>query len=241
VNFVAARAVADAVMYEDRTFYRRLLGVVMSPGYAALDPAERSFAQTECVLEHGAQPTVAAIIRFLQVQRQTADDAGRDETIEHEIAIRVDFTRLAGEGHVTAFEIPGGADREGAVVRVRQPLAGAVSLAATPLPGPWGAARLRVRVDNLGAPDPVPRTRHEALPTALVATHMMIGVRGGAFVSMTDPPEWASAGVQACENVGCWPVLAGADGGRGQVLSTPVYLYDHPELAPAEKPSTGRR
>jgi hypothetical protein len=49
---------------------------------------------------------------------------------------------------------------------------------------------------------------------------------------MTDPPEWASAGVQACENIGCWPVLAGADGGRQIMLSTPIILYDHPELAP---------
>ena len=38
--------------------------------------------------------------------------------------------------------------------------------------------------------------------------------------------------MQACENVGCWPVLAGPDGGRGVMLSTPIILYDHPELAP---------
>jgi hypothetical protein len=38
--------------------------------------------------------------------------------------------------------------------------------------------------------------------------------------------------VQACENIGCWPVLAGADGGRQVMLSTPIILYDHPELAP---------
>ena len=78
----------------------------------------------------------------------------------------------------------------------------------------------------------MPRTRDEALPSALVAAHMIIGVEGGAFISMTDPPEWAAAGVQACENVGCWPVLAGPDGGRGVMLSTPIILYDHPELAP---------
>ena len=60
---------------------------------------------------------------------------------------------------------------------------------------------------------------------------MIIGLDGGAFISMTDPPEWASAEVQACETLGCWPVLAGADGGRGVMLSTPIILYDHPELA----------
>jgi hypothetical protein len=87
-------------------------------------------------------------------------------------------------------------------------------------------------VDNRSAPAAVPPSRADALPTALVAVHMIIGLHGGAFISMTDPPEWASAGVQACENIGCWPVLAGADGGRQVMLSTPIILYDHPELAP---------
>ena len=243
MNVAAARAVADAVMYEGYILYpyrasaaknqsRWQFGVVMSPGYATADPSELAFAQTECVLEHGAEPTVAAVIRFLQVQRRMTAGSRWDEAVEHEVAVRVDVARLRGDGHVTAFEIPGGEEREGDVVRVREPLAGTVSLLATPLPGPWGATRLRVRVDNRSAPETVPRSRDEALPTALVAAHMIIGVHGGSFISMTDPPEWASAGVEACENIGCWPVLAGADGGRQVMLSTPIILYDHPELAP---------
>ena len=243
MNFAAARAVADAVMYEGYILYpyrasaaknqsRWQFGVVMSPGYTAVDPSERSFTQTECVLEHGAEPTVAVAIRFLQVQRRMRAGSRWDEAVEHEVAVRVDAALLRGDGHVTEFEIPGGEEREGDVVRLREPLAGSVSLLATPLPGPWGATRLRVRVDNRSAADTVPRTRDEALPSALVAAHMIIGVKGGAFISMTDPPEWASAGVQACENIGCWPVLAGADGGRQVMLSTPIILYDHPELAP---------
>ncbi len=49
---------------------------------------------------------------------------------------------------------------------------------------------------------------------------------------MTDPPEWAKAAVAECENAGSWPVLADPDGGRQVVLSSPIILYDHPELAP---------
>jgi hypothetical protein len=243
VNFVAARAVADAVMYEGYILYpyrasapknrsRWQFGVVMAPGYTAVDPSERDFAQTECVLEHGAQTTVAVAIRFLQVQRRTSDGSSWDEAVEHELSIRVDAARVPDGGHVTEVEIPGGEEREGDVVRRRENLTASVLVQATQLPGPWGAARLRVRVDNRTASATVPRTREDALPTALVAAHMIIGLHGGAFISMTDPPEWASAEVQACENVGCWPVLAGADGGRGVMLSTPIILYDHPELAP---------
>jgi hypothetical protein len=243
VNFTAARAVADAVMYEGYILYpyrasapknrsRWQFGVVMAPGYAAVDPSERDFAQTECVLEHGAQTTVAVVVRFLQVQRRTGDGSSWDEAVEHELVIRVDAARLLDGGHVTEFEIPAGEEREGDIVRRRESLTASVSVLLTPLPGPWGAARLRARVDNRSASATAPRTREDALPTALVAAHMIIGVLGGAFISMTDPPEWASAEVQACENIGCWPVLAGADGGRQVMLSTPIILYDHPELAP---------
>ncbi len=48
---------------------------------------------------------------------------------------------------------------------------------------------------------------------------------------MTDPPEWAAAEVAACQNIGTWPVLAGPDGCTDLMLSSPVILYDHPEVA----------
>jgi hypothetical protein len=244
VNFDDARAVADAVMYEGYILYpyrasaaknqsRWQFGVVMSPGYAAADPSERAFAQTECVLEHTGQPALELVIRFLQVQRRSGNGPSWDEAVEREVAVAVDAAQLLGGAEcVTEFEIAGGEEREGGVVRRREALTGAVSVLASPLPCPWGAARLRVRVDNRSAPAAVPPSRADALPTAMVAAHMIIGVHGGAFISMTDPPEWASAGVQACENIGCWPVLAGADGGRQVMLSAPIILYDHPELAP---------
>jgi hypothetical protein len=80
-----------------------------------------------------------------------------------------------------------------------------------------------------------PRSRDDALPTALIAAHTIITVTGGDFISLTDPPEWAAPAVAECRNEGGWPVLADPDGGRKVVLSSPIILYDHPELA-AESP-----
>ena len=48
---------------------------------------------------------------------------------------------------------------------------------------------------------------------------------------MTDPPEWAAAEVAACQNIGTWPVLAGPADCTDLMLSSPVILYDHPEVA----------
>jgi hypothetical protein len=260
VTLDAVRRIADAVLYEGYILYpyrasakknrsRWQFGVVMAPGYAAVDPSERSFMQTECMLEHAGQPAVEVILRFLQVQRRSTDGTAHaaaisdwDEATEREVGFTVGPDQLLGQGGSREFAIPGGEDREpltgeetgqaGFTVRRREPLAGVVSVTATPVPGPWQALLLQVRVENRTAADPVPRLRDEALPTALVAAHVIMSVSGGAFISMTDPPEWAKPAVTGCDNVGCWPVLAGPDGGRQVMLSSPIILYDHPELAP---------
>ena len=230
-------------------------GVVMAPGYAAADPSETSFTQAECVLEHTGQPVVQVILRFLQVQRRTTEGSGEaadqawDEAVEHEIEVTAGPGALLSDGVVREFAIGGGEDREPLgeaggpndgtgpryTVRRREPLAGAVSVRTMPVPGPWRAVRLQVRVENRTAVGPVPRRREDALPSALVAAHTIISVTGGEFISMTDPPIWAQPAVAECQNAGGWPVLADPDGGREVVLSSPIILYDHPELA-AESP-----
>jgi hypothetical protein len=261
VSLDAVRRIADAVLYEGYILYpyrasaqknrsRWQFGVVMAPGYAAADPSESSFTQAECVLEHTGQPELQVILRFLHVQRRSTEDADGlapgpaagawDEAVEQEIEFTVGPAELLGAGSVREFAVSGGEDREpltgqeaGRVaVRRRQPLEGAVSVQASPVPGPWGAIRLQARVENRTKDDPVPGVREGALPTALVAAHAILRVSGGQFISMTDPPEWAKPAVAECQNTGSWPVLAEPGDGRQVMLAAPIILYDHPELAP---------
>lgn len=233
-------------------------GVLMPPGYAAADPSENSTLRAECVFEHQGQPAVAVTVRFLQVQRRQAERAGPDaaapdaETPDAEApdvwdeAVEQEVTVTAGglaDGAVTRFTVPGGEETEATpgtrVTRRRQPLTGTVSVRAAPLPGPWQAARLTVEVANESrlpggdarGGEPLVRERADALPAALVAAHLIITLSGGAFLSMTDPPEWASAQVRACRNAGCWPVLAGPEGSRQAMLAAPMILPDHPQVA----------
>jgi hypothetical protein len=258
VNLDAVRRVADAVLYEGYILYpyrasaaknrsRWQFGVLMPPGYTAADPSETSFTQAECVFEHSGRPSLQIIVRFLQVQRRTDPSCATwDEAVEREIEVDVGPDELLGKGLTSEFTVEGGedlellADQDGAqeyTVRRREPLAGTVSVRTTPLPGPWGAVRLQVRVENRTVPNGTgpavaPERREEALPSALVAAHVIMRISGGEFLSMTDPPIWAKAAVAECENVGGWPVLADPEGGRDVMLSAPIILYDHPELAP---------
>ncbi|MFP8885207.1 hypothetical protein [Streptomyces mangrovi] len=145
----------------------------------------------------------------------------------------------------------------GALVRRWNALSGTVEIGAEPVAD--GVFRLTVRVENTTpcpAPDPVDRgAREAACAYAFVSTHTVLHSRTGRFVSLLDPPGRLREAVSACENQGTWPVLVDddtgtdtdgtGDGGDGDgasgtgdgsfartVLSSPVTLYDFPEVAP---------
>jgi hypothetical protein len=146
---------------------------------------------------------------------------GKDRNLEFHIGSREtseDLTDVDGR-------------QAGRLIRRWDPLDGRIQLSAERVAGPYGALRLRLVVQNRAAPEVLPRTRDEGLGRALIAAHALIGVPGGAFLSQTDPPEWAAAEVAACSNIGTWPVLAGPAECRDLMLSAPVILYDHPEIA----------
>jgi hypothetical protein len=165
-----------------------------------------------------------------------------EEGIDREVDLQAAVAELLAGELAVPFRLDGGQELEplpgrdgrlaGRLVRRRWPLAGVVRLAAERVDDPYGLVRLRVRVENesdWSAPRP---RREEALRHALVATHTLLAAPGAAFVSLLDPPEWAKAAAEACENRHTWPVLAGEAGNREVVLSSPIILYDHPAVAP---------
>ncbi len=67
------------------------------------------------------------------------------------------------------------------------------------------------------------------------STHTLLGVADGAFVSTLDPPDDLKGAVAECRNIGTWPVLAGAEGEHHLMLSSPIILYDYPQIAPESR------
>lgn len=116
-------------------------------------------------------------------------------------------------------------------MRERLSLTGTVRVECRRLPGPYGALRLRVRLDNRTAWSR-PYDRGEALRGSFIATHLLLHTDEGRFLSMLDPPEWAKGYLAECANVGTFPVLAGEASRADLVLSSPIILYDHPRVAP---------
>jgi hydrogenase maturation protease len=67
---------------------------------------------------------------------------------------------------------------------------------------------------------------------SLVSTHLVLGVTGGEFVSLLEPPNAFQDAASQCQNVGVWPVLVGEAGQRDTMLASPIILYDYPQIAP---------
>jgi hydrogenase maturation protease len=120
------------------------------------------------------------------------------------------------------------------LVRVQQPVTGGIEMTAQP--AAQGLFKFVVRIENrTSLPNAKQRSRDEALLSGLISTHTVLGVAGGAFVSLIDPPSPWRAIAAACQNLGTWPVLVGEVGTRDTMLSSPITLYDYPQIA-AESP-----
>jgi hypothetical protein len=168
-----------------------------------------------------------------------------DEATEREQWAAVSVADLLSQDRNVEFRIGAGEASEdligstgqqaGRLVYQWNGISGVIRLSAQRVAGPFGALRLQVRVENDTIPQAPVRSRPDGLQHALIGTHALIWVPGGKFLSMTEPPEWAAAEVAACVNVGTWPVLAGPRDCHDLLLSSPVILYDHPEIA-AESP-----
>jgi hypothetical protein len=97
---------------------------------------------------------------------------------------------------------------------------------------PFPLVRLRVNTENSDATTRRGVPRQEALRSSLIATHTLIGVDRGRFLSLLDPPEWATPAAKACRNIHTFPVLGGEAGDRAAMLSSPILLYDYPAVSP---------
>jgi hypothetical protein len=94
-----------------------------------------------------------------------------------------------------------------------------------------GVFRVTVRVSNLSSFElPATVGREDALAFSLVSAHTILGVEQGELVSLLDPPANLKDAAALCNNIGTWPVLVGDQ--AETVLSSPIILYDHPQIAP---------
>ncbi len=119
------------------------------------------------------------------------------------------------------------------LVRRQDAIHGVIEVAAQPI----GATVFKITVRVLNH-TPVPPNELEnqsaIIMRTFTSTHTILHAEGGECLSLTDPPAEYAEAIAACKNIGAWPVLVGdaAKGERDAMLSSPIILYDYPQIAP---------
>ncbi len=93
--------------------------------------------------------------------------------------------------------------------------------------------KLSIEIENTTpATNALTSRRDAVLFQSFVSTHTILQVHQGSFISLLDPPEELQTFVKGCQNLRTWPVLVGNEGDRDAMLSSPIILYDYPQIAP---------
>lgn len=213
--------IASAVLYEGYLLYpyrasalknqqRWNFGVLYPRVYAEQQSGADAWrSQTECLVRANSDAQLSVRVRFLQLDAPQSQAA-------HERDIALFSLRLS--------ELAERPSRLG----ISQPLEALIEAEANVVER--DLYKIRVSISNAGAF--IGSNRDEALRQSLISAHSIIGIEGGEFISLLDPPDELRELAGACENVGTWPVLVGEDGQRDAMLSSPIILYDYPKIAP---------
>jgi len=119
----------------------------------------------------------------------------------------------------------------GVFIRTQEAVEGAIEVTAQRIPG--DVYKVGIQILNLTAlEDAGQRSRDEALLRSFVSTHTILTTLNGKFVSLLDPPEKFREAASGCSNKGTYPVLVGEEGALDCMLSSPIILYDYPQIAP---------
>jgi len=164
------------------------------------------------------------------------------EAIEREVSLPVYNVEALSHGAVgKVFGFPAEKQFEylidnlgqiaGVIVRERRAICGAVEVVGKQVED--GLFKVSVLIRNTTPFESAQESsRDQALLSSMVSAHTILGVKDGRFVSLLAPPVQITELAASCKNVGTWPVLVGEEGQCDTVLSSPIILYDYPQIAP---------
>jgi hypothetical protein len=238
MNFNSVEKIAAALLYEGYILYpyrstaiknrqRWNFGTLYPRIYAEAQRPQESFRLiSECLLVTDDNASLDIKVSFLQLLPQPRTSSNlADPSLDWDEAIErtSDHCDLSLSRLLTAplsLRITPTPD-----------LAANLSIRAHGLPS--GACRLHLELQNISplSGGAVAR-RDEALPQSLVSAHLLLGLTGGDFISLLEPPHLYAADAKACTNTGVFPVLAGDEPDRSILLLSPIILYDYPKTSP---------
>lgn len=262
MNLECVDRIAKAVLYEGYMLYpyrpssvknqqRWNFGVLYPRAFSeAQSGTEACSMQTECLVHGNPATSLEVRLRFLQLQlrwtrrpdegKEPPPGDGWQEALGREVCVPAFTLETVSFGPVRqAFEFapqtivdsdPADGGSASRVVRAQAAVCGEIEITAQLVSD--GAFKVSTVVRNTSSLEDAGAGRDSALLRSLVSTHTILGVDGGEFVSLLEPPAGLQEQTATCQNVGAWPVLVGEPGQRDTLLASPIILYDYPQIAP---------
>ena len=248
MNFTTAERIAAAVLYEGYMLYpyratstknlqRWNFGTLYPQEYAeAQRPAESFHLCTEALLTGDAETHLDVRVRFLQLIRRPVGntwqewETGIERSVELENLIPVELTPQP-LNHPFSFQGTDTVTDSGNSSLPPQHISGSLEILVEPIRN--GLHKISLQLRNTTPVEHADQCSHkDAMLQSFVSAHILLGLTGGKFVSLLDPPAEFRDDVSACRNVGVFPVLVGKEGEATILLCSPIILYDYPQIAP---------
>jgi hypothetical protein len=238
MNFTSVEKIAAAVLYEGYILYpyrataiknrqRWNFGTLYPRTYAeAQRPQEPFRLISECLLVPGHNASLDIKVSFLQLLPQPRTSSNlADPSLDWDEAVErtSDHCDLSLSALLTApvtLQIQPAPDLTACLTIHAQRLSS-------------GACKLHLELQNISPLSSGAEARRDgALPQSLVSAHLLLGLTGGEFVSLLEPPDLYTPDAKTCTNSGVFPVLAGDEPDRSILLLSPIIRYDYPKTSP---------
>jgi len=207
VDFTPVDQIARAILYEGYLLYPYRTSSLKNCrpcAFGSLYPRVYSQAngdiepwsmQIECLVCGDDATPVQGAVRFLQAK---SPDVSEREVVLPEIGLGTLAPRPA---RIDFSYVQGESN----------PLEGTIELSSDRMAA--SVFKLRVCIQN--------KTPMGGVQHAMLSTHAILGVRGGRFLSLIDPPDKVRVLAETCKNRGAWPVLAGDPSLANLILVAP--------------------
>jgi hypothetical protein len=245
MNRALVDKIVNVVLYEGYILYpyrasskknqreRFTFGRIYPRNYSdAQNGREPCLLQTECLIcNESRDASLEVTVRFLQPLARETDGQTWLEALERKVKLPAISLNQPTKKE-RDFVFADAESSEGATKRRNHMVRGRIEV-ATSIVDP-AVAKVCVRVFNETpmAAEEI-EDQNEVLMRTFASTHTSLHAPGGKFISLLEPdPQYVDL-AEECRNIGTWPVLVGEKekGERDAMLSSPIILYDYPQIA----------
>ena len=235
-----------------------LFGVVYPEDFNRQDQSAGAHMQTECIMQGTDASELNVTLRFLQLKEmafampdfaegkdhvQNRDERAFSMHGYHEKKIETGSLRISEleTGRNFAIEFEQESKAETLRNATEKPIAtcisrlsrlkGSMSVLASRVEGTKDLFKISVRISNTTPLKNLKELdRDSVLRQSFLSTHLILRAQNGEFLSLTEMDGDIKKIAKGCNNVNMWPVLATKE--NDVMLSSPIILYDYPEIAP---------